>query len=232
MNSCASGITRLAHDRVIELRLSRPARRNALTHALVDELIAAVGEAMQDEHCRVILISAEGLGFCAGKDRDDPPTDGFVHSLQALASLMIQGPRPVVAAVQGWAVGAGFELALGCDLIIASTDARFKLPETQLGLPATGGVHLLLPRIVGTSRAKGMLWLGQEVPAAQAHQWGIVWEVVSVAALQGRALELAQSLAQLPPDALARVKRLVHTEYLPDVPAALVRESPARTAGL
>lgn len=225
MNSSVAGLTRLTHDRVIELRLNRPERRNALTHALVKELVTAVADAMQDDRCRVILISAEGLGFCAGKDRDDPPTDGFVHSLQALASLMIQGPKPVVAAVQGWSVGAGFELALGCDLIVASTDARFKLPETQLGLPATGGVHLLLPRIVGTSRAKGMLWLGQEVQAAQGHQWGLVWEVVEVSNLPARTLELAQSLAQLPPEALARVKHLVHTEYLPDVPAALGRES-------
>lgn len=225
MNSSVAGLARLTHDRVLELRLSRPARRNALTHALVEEFVAAVADAMQDDRYRVILISAEGLGFCAGKDRDDPPSDGFVRSLQSLASLMIQGPKPVMAAVQGWAVGAGFELALGCDLIIAGTDARFKLPETQLGLPATGGVHLLLPRIVGTSRAKGMLWLGQEVAAAQAQQWGLVWEVADMAALHARALELAQSLALLPPAALARVKRLVHTEHLPDMPAALEREA-------
>lgn len=213
------------HGRVLELRLNRPARLNALTHQLARELAKAVNDGMHNDQVRVILITAEGRGFCAGKDRDDPPTDGFVQTLQTLASGLLQGPKPVIAAVQGWAVGAGFELALGCDLIVAGTDARFKLPETPLGLPATGGIHMLLPSIVGTSRAKGLLWLGQEIHAEQAHQWGIVWELAEPADLRERALALAQTLAALPTEALVRVKRLVHAEHLPDVPAALGRES-------
>lgn len=227
MLSSVAALVRRSHGPVLELRLNRPSRRNALTHALVEDLLVAVREGMGDEQHRVILLSAEGLGFCAGKDRDDPATDAFVHSLQALAAAMIRGPKPVIAAVQGWAVGAGFELALGCDLIVAGSDARFRLPETQLGLPATGGVHMLLPRIAGISRAKGLLWLGQDLSATQAHQWGIAWEVVDAAALADHARSLAASLARLAPDALARVKRLVHTELLPDVPAALEREAAA-----
>lgn len=224
MTISSAGLLRLTHDHVLELRLSRPARRNALTHALVNELATSIHDAMEDDQCRVILLTAEGLGFCAGKDRDDPPTDDFVRSIQTLAARMIQGPKPIIAAVQGWAVGAGFELALGCDLIIAGANARFKLPETQLGLPATGGVHLLLPKIVGISRAKGILWLGQEVSVTQAVQWGMVWEVSDVEVLHQRALELADSLAQLTPFSLARVKRLVNAEHLSDVSAALERE--------
>ena len=130
---------------------------------------------MQDEQVRVLLLSAEGRGFCAGKDRDDPRGDAFVEALQRLAATLVQGPKPVIAAVQGWAVGAGFELALDCDLILASHDARFALPEARLGLLGTGGVHALLPRLVGLGRAKGMLWLGGEVDAAQAHAWALRW---------------------------------------------------------
>lgn len=213
------------HGGVVELRLNRPERLNALTHELSGALLDALARAQADAAVRVILLTAEGRAFCAGKDRDDPPSPAFVDTLQQIAARMLTGSKPVVAAVQGWAVGAGFELALGADLIVAGHDARFKLPETQLGLPATGGVHMLLPRLVGTARAKGLLWLGRELDAGQAHQWGMVWELVEPSALQGRALALAQELAQLTPEALSRVKRLIHDNLLPDVPQALEREA-------
>jgi len=213
------------HELVLELRLNRPDRLNALTHDLSDALLKQLVWAQQASEIRVVLLTAEGRAFCAGKDRDDPPSPAFVDTLQQIAATMLTGSKPVIAAVQGWAVGAGFELALGADLIVAGHDARFKLPETQLGLPATGGVHMLLPRLVGTARAKGLLWLGRELDAGQAHQWGMVWEVVKPSALQDRALALAQELAQLTPEALSRVKRLIHDNLLPDVPQALGEEA-------
>lgn len=210
---------------VLELRLNRPARLNAMTHALAQALLREVVRAQDDAQVRVLLIGAEGRAFCAGKDRDDPPTDTFVDTLQQLASALLLGPKPAIAAVNGWAVGAGFELALGCDLIIAGRDARFKLPEAQLGLPATGGVHMLLPRVVGTSRAKGLLWLGHELDAERAHQWGLAWALAEPADLAGRARALAAELAGLPPATLARVKRLVHADHLPDIGQALRYEA-------
>ena len=213
------------HDLVLELRLNRPDRLNALTHDLSDALLKQLAWAQQASEIRVVLLTAEGRAFCAGKDRDDPPSPAFVDTLQQIAATMLTGSKPVIAAVQGWAVGAGFELALGADLIVAGHDARFKLPETQLGLPATGGVHMLLPRLIGTARAKGLLWLGRELDAGQAHQWGMVWELVEHSALQDRALALAQELAQLTPAALSRVKRLIHDSLLPDVPQALGQEA-------
>ena len=212
------------YDGVRELRLNRPQRRNALTHALAKTLLDEVQRAQADEAVRVLLITAEGPGFCAGKDRDDPATDAFVTTLQQLAASLLLGPKPVVAAVQGWAVGAGFELALGCDLIVAGTDARFKLPEAQLNLPATGGVHLLLPRIVGLSRAKGLQWLGETIDASQALASGLVWALAEPEALRQRALALCASLAALEPATARRIKRLVHAEALPDVAQALRRE--------
>lgn len=210
---------------VLELRLNRPARLNAMTHALAQALLREVVRAQDDAQVRVLLLGAEGRAFCAGKDRDDPPTDAFVETLQQLAAALLHSPKPAIAAVNGWAVGAGFELALGCDLILAGRDARFKLPEAQLGLPATGGVHLLLPRVVGTSRAKGLLWLGQALDAERAHQWGLAWELAEPADLAGRARALAAELASLPPAALARVKRLVHADHLPDIGQALRNEA-------
>lgn len=216
-----------AHHGVLELRLNRPARLNAMTHGMAQALLQAIEQAQRDEQVRVLLITAEGRAFCAGKDRDDPPTSAFVDALQQLAAAMLRSPKPFIAGVNGWAVGAGFELALGCDLILASRDARFKLPEAQLGLPATGGVHMLLPRLVGMGRAKGLLWLGQELSAERAHQWGLAWELLEPADLPARARALAAELAALPPATLARVKRLVHDSQLPDIDQALRDEGAA-----
>lgn len=210
---------------VLELRMNRPARLNALTHTLAKQLRDQVQAARDDRSVRVLLICAEGRAFCAGKDRDDPPSDEFVQTLQELSQELLEIPKPVVAAVQGWAVGAGFELAAACDLIIAADNARFQLPEIQLGLPATGGIHMLLPRLVGMSRAKGLLWLGQEMDAPQALQWGLAWELTTAQDLSARSQALARQLATLDADSLARIKRLVHAEHLPDIGQALQREA-------
>jgi len=210
---------------VLELRLNRPERLNALTLALARDLLAAVQAAVADPAVRVILLSGEGRAFCAGKDRDDPPTPAFVDTLQALASLLVRAPQPVVTAVQGWVVGAGFELMLNGDLTVAARGARFVLPEVQVGLFGTGGVAALLPRLVGLQKAKGLLMLGQELGAADAERWGLVWQVVDDVALVDEARQFALRLAGSSPALLAEVKQLVHREHLGDFDAALAREA-------
>ena len=112
---------------VLVLRLNRPQRLNALTLALARELLAAVEQADADPAVRVIVLEGEGRAFSAGKDRDDPPTPEFVDVLQRLAAALMDSPKPVVAAVQGWAVGAGVEILLNCDIVVAARDARFKI---------------------------------------------------------------------------------------------------------
>jgi glyoxylase I family protein len=210
---------------VLELRLNRPERLNALTCALAQDLLQAVRGGMGDPAVCAILLTGEGRAFCAGKDRDDPATDGFVDILQALASALVQSPKPVVTAVQGWVVGAGFELMLNGDLTVAARSARFVLPEVNVGLFGTGGVAALLPRLVGLQRAKGLLMLGQEVNAEAAERWGLVWQVVDDGALSARARQLAHQLARPDPALLAEVKQLVHREQLGDFGAALAREA-------
>jgi len=210
---------------VLELRLNRPERLNALTLDLVRDLLAAVQAGAADPAVRVILLTGEGRAFCAGKDRDDPPTPVFVGTLQALASALVRARQPVVTAVQGWVVGAGFELMLNGDLTVAARGARFVLPEVQVGLFGTGGVAALLPRLIGLQKAKGLLMLGQELGAADAERWGLVWQVVDDAALADQARLLAQQLAQSSPALLAEVKQLVHREHLGDFDASLAREA-------
>lgn len=210
---------------VLELRLNRPDRLNALTLALARDLLAAVQAGVADPAVRAILLTGEGRAFCAGKDRDDPPTPAFVDTLQALASLLVRCPQPVVTAVQGWVVGAGFELMLNGDLTVAARGARFVLPEVQVGLFGTGGVAALLPRLIGLQKAKGLLMLGQEVGAAQAEHWGLVWQLVDDEALAAEARQLARRLARSNPALLAEVKQLVHREHLGDFEASLARET-------
>lgn len=210
---------------VLELRLHRPQRLNALTLALAGDLLAAMQAATADPAVRTILLTGEGRAFCAGKDRDDPPTPAFVDTLQALAAALVQAPQPVVVAVQGWVVGAGFELMLNGDLTVAARGARFVLPEVHVGLFGTGGVAALLPRLVGLQKAKGLLMLGQEIDAVEAERCGLVWQVVDDAELATHARALAGQLADSSPALLAEIKRLVHGEQLGDFDAALAREA-------
>lgn len=220
-------LNRTLMEGVLELRLNRPERLNALTLDLARELLAAVRAGVADPAVRVILLGGEGRAFCAGKDRDDPATDAFVDVLQALASALVNAPKPVVTAVHGWVVGAGLELMLNGDLALAARGTRFMLPEVHVGLFGTGGVAALLPRLVGLQKAKGLLMLGQELVAADAERWGLVWQVVDDEALPAHARQLAQHLAGADPALLAEVKRLVHREQLGDFGAALAREADA-----
>jgi enoyl-CoA hydratase/carnithine racemase len=217
-------------DGVIELRLNRPQRLNALTLALTRDLLAAVRHANQDDAVRVLLLTAEGRAFCAGKDRDDPATPEFVEALQQLASALMEGPKPVVAAVQGWAVGAGLELLLNCDIVIASQSARFMLPEVNAGLFGTGGVLALLPRKIGLAKAKGVLMLGQEFSAGEAEQWGLIWSVVEGSELPQSALAIARQLARNNPAVLGNIKSLLHRESFGQLADVLEREAKAHNS--
>ena len=210
---------------VAHVRLIRADKMNALDSAMWSALAEAVDTLKAMPGLRVVVLSGEGRAFCAGKDRDAPGSAAFVASLQQLADALVNGAKPSIAAVQGWAVGAGLELALNCDLVIASDDARFKLPEAQLGLPGTGGVHALLPRLIGLGRAKALLWLGDEFDARRACEWGLVWEVAPRPELAERARAYARRLLATDPRALGHVKSLLHGAALPDFGATLEGEA-------
>ena len=212
---------------VLELRLDRPARRNAITLEMARALLDAVHRAHDAPAVRCILLTGEGPAFCAGKDRDEPPSAEFVDTLQLLAKALMDGGKPVVAAAQGWAVGAGLELLLNCDVVVAGAGTRFMLPEVHAGLFGTGGVLSLLPRKIGLAKAKGVLMLGREFGAAEAEQWGLIWQVVADAQLAPHARDLAERLAAGDAAILAEIKWLLHRESLGDLQDALMREAQA-----
>lgn len=210
-------------DGVLELRLNRPQRLNALTLALAKDLLQALRAAEADPQVRVILLRGEGgRGFCAGKDRDDPATSEFVEVLQGIGAALIGSVKPVVASVQGWAVGAGLEILLACDIVLAGRDAQFMLPEINVGLFGTGGVLALLPRTVGLAKAKGALMLGQAISAEQAERWGLIWGLVEDEAAVDA---VVQQLAASDPAILREIKRSLHEETVGDFAAVLGREA-------
>lgn len=213
------------HDGVMRLQLNEPGRLNALSLAMARALFDAIRHAMSTDAARVLLLGGAGTSFCAGKDRKDPATSEFVDALQAIAKELLDGPKPVVAAVQGWAVGAGFELMMDCDIVLAARTSRFVLPETRLGLLGTGAITATLPAAVGLPRAKAMLMLGREFTAAEALQWGLVAQLVDEGHLQHEATQAAWQLAQCDPAVLRQVKRTLHASALGSVGGALARES-------
>ena len=221
------------------LRLNRPAALNSFTTALHTELMAALQAAAQDASVRCLVLTGAGRAFCAGQDLADPavapdPTPGAApkdlgdvirtHYAPLVARLRSM-PVPVVAAVNGVAAGAGANLALCCDLVVAGRSASFIQAFSKIGLvPDTGGTWLL-PRLVGPARALGIAMLGDKLPAEEAARIGLIWQCVDVAALADTATTLAQRLAAMPTRALVATRSAMAAAQHLDLDAALAEEA-------
>ncbi len=213
---------------VMSLTLNRPAKRNAIDNALARALLEAIARAERDADVRVLLLRGAGPAFCAGRDVGAPPTEDDLTLVQAVAQALVSLPKPVVAAVHGWVVGAGLEWALDADLVIAAEGARFKLPEASLGVFVTGGLTATLPTSVGLARAKGLMLLGEPIGAAQALAWGLVWQVVPDQALEASALQACARLAALDPAVAARFKKVLNELGLAQFQRAIAAENAAQ----
>ena len=212
------------------IRLSRPERLNAVTPALIDALLDAFDRAADDE-ARVLVLAGAGRSFCAGWDLKEPAIEetrdearARLERLQDVTRRTMGFPGPVIAAVQGYALGAGVEFALACDLVIASEDAVLGFPEVEVGLSGTNAISALLPRLVGPLRAKELVFLGEHIDAARAYELGLVTRVVPNGAHEAAALEIAERLAARPPHALRLAKRLLDDGIDATVEAALDAE--------
>ncbi len=219
---------------VAVIHLDRPQRLNAVVPALVDGMLAAFDRALADG-ARVVVLAGRGRAFCAGHDLKEPaPVEDEAAARQRLQRIqdvtraIRSFPGPVIAAVHGYALGAGAEFALGCDLVVAGDDGRFGFPEVGVGLSVTGGISALLPRTVGPLRAKELLFLGEHLTAQDAHRLGLVNRVVPTGTHERAALELAARLAAQPPVALSLAKSLIDDDA--GEPAALEREVDAAIA--
>ncbi|KQR81012.1 enoyl-CoA hydratase [Burkholderia sp. Leaf177] len=203
--------------RVATLTLNRPEKLNSFTRTMHEELGEALDE-IEKSHARALVITGSGRGFCAGQDLADLDfTPGAMTNLGALIDeyfnplvRRLQASHlPVIAAVNGIAAGAGANLAMACDLIVAARSASFIQAFVKIGLIPDSGGTWLLPRRVGEARAMGLALTGDKLAADQAHAWGLVWKVVDDAELESVAATLAAQLAQQPAKAVAAIKHAI-----------------------
>lgn len=200
-------------DQVAWIHLNRPHRLNATNR----ELIGALGEALSRsiaEQVRAVVLAGRGRSFCAGHDfKQQAATIPLaerrldLERMHDVTRLIRRSPAPVIAAVQGYAVGGGCEFALCSDLIVAAENAVFAFPEVSVGLAVTGGISHLLPMAVGLPRAKQMLLTGEHIAARDALQMGLINKVVALDDLAAEAGALARRIAEQPTMAVGMAKR-------------------------
>ena len=216
---------------VTTLTLNRPAAMNSFTTAMHTQFLLALDRIADDPSARCVILTGAGRGFCAGQDLTDPaaaPGQDLGELLERYFLPLIERlramPVPVVAAVNGVAAGAGANLALGCDLVVAGRSASFIQAFSKIGLVPDAGGTWLLPRLVGHARALGLAMLGDKVPAANAAQMGLIWQCVDDAALTDTVAALATRLAAMPSKALVATRHAIAAAESMDLPSALAEE--------
>lgn len=212
-------------DGVLTLTLNRPEKLNAIDNEMARALLAALDGAAADNAVRTVRIRGNGRAFCAGRDVSAAPTEEDLVLVQAVAKAIVRNPKPVLAEVHGWTVGAGFEWMLDADVVMAAASARFKLPEASLGVFVTGGLCATLPAAVGIHHAKALALLGEEFSARQAMDWGLIWRVVDDTELAAASQAAAQRLASLRPEVAAQFKRVFNLIGLGNFDRAVDEES-------
>lgn len=210
------------------IELNRPDKSNAVTFAMYDDLTAAIRQAEQDSAIRVMLIHGRGDSFTAGNDLGDflhtSPTSADLPPVRFLQTLS-QATKPIVAAVQGYAVGVGTTMLFHCDLVYATPDAQFLLPFVNLGLVPEGASSYLLPRAAGYQRAAEALMLAAPLDAATMHQLGLVSGIVPKETLLASATATAQALSEKPAEGLRATKRLMKQATAQTIAAAIEAEA-------
>ena len=207
-------------DGIARITLNRPERLNSFTSSMHAELRDALAKVAADRSARVLLLTGAGRGFCAGQDLSDravapgsAPVD-LGESIESNYRPLILGLRnlamPVVCAVNGVAAGAGANVALACDIVVAARSASFIQAFCKIGLIPDSGGTFFLPRLVGTARAMGLAMLGDKLTAEQAEAWGLIWKCVADDLFASTVDALLAQLAQAPTGGLAAIKRALH----------------------
>jgi len=226
-------------DGIATLTLNRPDRLNALGGTLRQDLFDAVTRAGADPDVRVMVVTGAGKGFCSGGDvkamgeakagqRERPLIEKIAPGRDRTLLAMREAPQPIIAAVNGAAAGAGMNLALGCDIRIASTAARFTQAFVKRGLHPDWGGTYFLPRVVGMAKACEMIFTGDVIDAAEALRLGIVSRVVAPEELLPTAYDLARRIAAGPPVAIRLAKRSLYANEDLDLRGALQIETMAQ----
>jgi 2-(1,2-epoxy-1,2-dihydrophenyl)acetyl-CoA isomerase len=214
-------------DGIARLTLNRPDRLNSFNTAMHAEVRAALASLAPDSNgasrARVLVITGAGRGFCAGQDLGDRAVtpagaaadlgDSIEKNYKPLVLTLRNLALPVIAAVNGVAAGAGANIALACDLVVATRSASFVQAFSKLGLVPDSGGTWFLPRLVGTARAMGLAVTGEKLSAEQAAQWGLIWRCVDDAEFTAVVAALARQLAAAPTRGLARTKQALYESW-------------------
>jgi 2-(1,2-epoxy-1,2-dihydrophenyl)acetyl-CoA isomerase len=218
---------------IARITLNRPDRLNSFTahmHAELRDALSNLGDA------RVLILTGAGRGFCAGQDLNDRavmPGEAvdLGETVQTCWNPLIRTltslPQPVIARVNGVAAGAGANIALACDIVIAAKSAKFIQSFSAIGLIPDSGGTWALPRLVGQARALGLALTGEPLPAERAEQWGLIWKAVDDEALDSEVDAIATKLASLPPLGLAAIKDMIRSSWQHSLDEELERQAAA-----
>lgn len=221
---------------ILNLTFNRPERLNAVSTTMYQDLIVAL-HGVADSNMRVVVLRGAGRAFCVGADlkahkdgRTDEERNEYVNLAQRACLAIQDCPVPVVAAVQGYALGAGAEMALSADFVIMSEDAEMGFPELQIGTFFGGGVTSRLITMVGMVKAKQLLLLGERFSGIEAVEWGVIHRSSPLESLDERVDELVSTLDALAPVSVTFAKRLMMDAYRLDITQVMNREEEALLA--
>lgn len=225
-------------DRVAWVRLNRPHRLNAVSQPMYEALEARLAEAEHDERVRAVVLTGEGRAFCVGADlkahgereRTAAEKRAYVWAGQRACRHIQELSKPVVAAVNGYALGAGAELALSCDVVLMTEEAEIGFPELGLGTFIGGGLTYVLPRLVGVGKAKTLVLLGDRLTGRQAADMGLVMKAVPDATLNEEAGAVAARLASKAPVSMRFAKAQLTRHLHLDPNSAMICEAEAMLA--
>jgi enoyl-CoA hydratase len=220
-----------AREGIAEIRLNRPQRLNAVVQQLYDELNAALDTAEQDPAVRVVLLSGAGRAFCVGADlkahkagRTAFERREYLRGEQSVCRRLLLLGKPVVAAVHGYALGAGAEMAVASDFVLMAQTARIGFPEISLGNFLGGGVTALLPRLVGLAKARELVFLGEKIPADEAVAMGLAARVFPDDGFAGHCRQFALQIARKAPFSMRLAKEQLNTASDRPLDATLTAE--------
>jgi len=201
--------------------LHRPDHGNSINEQMIKELHAVLNEAESDEEVRVLIITGEDRFFCSGVDLKEPHLPGATERRNRLYSRIEKFEKPTIAAINGYALGGGCELALCCDLRVAAEDARIGTPEVKLGIIPSGGATLRMTRLIGLGRAKEMLLLGEPITGKEGLRFGLVNRTCAAGLALEEAKKLGHDLMERPPLSLKAIKDCVYIGLQTDTESAI-----------
>ena len=205
---------------IAKVTLNRPDRLNSFTGQMHQEIRSALADAGE---ARVVILTGAGRGFCAGQDLNERTVASDGHSVDLgttvetgwnpLIQMLTSMPQPIIAQVNGVAAGAGANVALACDIVVAARSAKFIQSFSAIGLIPDSGGSWVLPRLVGQARAMGLAMTGEALTAERAEEWGLIWKCVEDEQLGSEVDGIAQKLASLPPLGLAATKAIIRSTW-------------------